>query len=62
MATGGGSPLLTANAKWLGPGGESLIHLPSEDLIVFHAYSAVKVAPSLHISTLGWKNGGHRPP
>jgi len=39
------------------PPGESLIHLPSDDLIVFHAYSAVKVAPSLHTSTLGWKNG-----
>jgi len=33
------------------------MHLPSEDLIVFHACSAVKVAPSLHISTLGWKDG-----
>lgn len=57
MAAGGGSPLLSANAKWLGPGGESLIHLPNEDLIVFHAYSATNGFPSLHISTLGWKDG-----
>ena len=57
MAQGGGSPLLSANQKWLGPGGGSLLHLPQEDLIVFHAYSAVSGRPSLHISTLGWHNG-----
>jgi arabinan endo-1,5-alpha-L-arabinosidase len=57
MADGGGSPLLVANGKWLGPGGESLLHLPDEDLIVFHAYSAVDGHPALHISTVGWKDG-----
>jgi arabinan endo-1,5-alpha-L-arabinosidase len=62
MTDGGGSPLLVANAKWLGPGGESLFHLPkgvplSGDIIVFHAYSAVDGHPALHISTLGWKDG-----
>ncbi|MBB5059839.1 arabinan endo-1,5-alpha-L-arabinosidase [Granulicella aggregans] len=56
MATGGGSAFLTANSKWLGPGGESLIHLPKQDLIVFHAYNATDGKPSLHISTLGWKD------
>jgi len=57
MTEGGGSPLLVANGKWLGPGGESLLHLPDEDLIVFHAYSAVDGHPALHISTVGWKDG-----
>jgi arabinan endo-1,5-alpha-L-arabinosidase len=57
MLGGGGSVLLIGNAKWLGPGGESLLHLPHEDLIVFHAYSAVNGRPSLHISTVGWKGG-----
>jgi arabinan endo-1,5-alpha-L-arabinosidase len=57
MAAGGGSPLLKANAEWVGPGGESLLHLPNEDLMVFHAYSAVNGRPSLHISTVGWKDG-----
>jgi arabinan endo-1,5-alpha-L-arabinosidase len=62
MADGGGSPLLVANTKWLGPGGESLLQLPkgaplSGDIIVFHAYSAVDGHPALHISTLGWKDG-----
>jgi len=57
MEGGGGSPMLTANSVWLGPGGESLLHLPQEDLIVFHAYSAANGRPSLHLSTLGWKDG-----
>ena len=57
MAEGGGSPVLVANATWIGPGGESLLHLPHEDLIVFHAYSAVNGRPALHISTVGWKGG-----
>jgi arabinan endo-1,5-alpha-L-arabinosidase len=57
MTAGGGSPVLTANSKWLGPGGESLLKLPAEDLMVFHAYSAVDGHPALHISTIGWKDG-----
>jgi arabinan endo-1,5-alpha-L-arabinosidase len=57
MTDGGGSPLLKANSTWLGPGGESLLHLPDKDLIVFHAYSAVDGHPALHISTVGWKDG-----
>jgi arabinan endo-1,5-alpha-L-arabinosidase len=57
MLGGAGSVLLIGNSKWLGPGGESLLHLPHEDLIVFHAYSAVNGRPSLHISTVGWKDG-----
>jgi arabinan endo-1,5-alpha-L-arabinosidase len=57
MLEGGGSPLLQANGQWLGPGGESLLHLDHEDLIVFHAYSATDGHPALHISTVGWKDG-----
>jgi arabinan endo-1,5-alpha-L-arabinosidase len=56
MFGGGGSQLLVGNSTWLGPGGESLLHLPDEDLIVFHAYSATNGRPALHISTLGWKD------
>jgi len=57
LMEGGGTQLLFPNAKWLGPGGESLLQLPGKELIVFHAYSAVDGAPALHISTLGWKDG-----
>jgi arabinan endo-1,5-alpha-L-arabinosidase len=59
MLEGGGSPLLVANQRWLGPGGES-VHLgigKDRDIIVFHAYDATTGRPSLQISTLTWRNG-----
>ena len=58
MTEGGGSALLTANAKWLGPGGESIAKNPhGGDLIVFHAYDAHTGKPAMQISTISWKNG-----
>ncbi len=57
MLEGGGSPVLSANGKWLGPGGESLFRHDGLDYIVFHAYSSVTGLPALHISTLAWKDG-----
>jgi arabinan endo-1,5-alpha-L-arabinosidase len=57
MMEGGGTAVLLANETWLGPGGESLLHMPDEDFIVFHAYSAKDGHPALHISTVGWKDG-----
>lgn len=60
MMEGGGGALLSANSTWLGPGGESLLHQPDKDLIVFHAYSATDGHPQLQISTLGWKDGWPR--
>lgn len=58
MTDGGGSLLLGANQRWLGPGGESVLMEPKgKDLIVFHAYDAQTGKPSLQISTLMWKDG-----
>ncbi len=58
MQQGGGSQLLRPNQKWLGPGGESLLHLADDsDLIVFHAYDAITGRPALQISTVVWKKG-----
>ena len=57
MLDGGGSPLLTANGRWIGPGGASVLQQPEGDYIVFHAYDAANGAPALQISTLVWKNG-----
>ena len=62
MEFGGGSPLLAANSIWLGPGGESLLHLKAgtmsgQDLIVFHAYSAKDGRPAMHLSTIAWVDG-----
>jgi arabinan endo-1,5-alpha-L-arabinosidase len=58
MAQGGGTALLSGNARWVGPGGESLLHLSTgEDIIVFHAYDAQTGHPALQISTIAWHDG-----
>jgi arabinan endo-1,5-alpha-L-arabinosidase len=58
MQQGGGTLLLGPNKRWLGPGGESVLHQAAgTDLIVFHAYDATTGRPALQISTLAWKDG-----
>jgi arabinan endo-1,5-alpha-L-arabinosidase len=58
MQKGGGAPLLASNARWVGPGGESLLHRKDgSDLIVFHAYDATTGRPSLQISDIVWHDG-----
>jgi arabinan endo-1,5-alpha-L-arabinosidase len=57
MSEGGAKPLLSANQKWLGPGGESILLQKDGDIIVFHAYDAKTGVPSLQISTLTWTDG-----
>lgn len=58
MMEGGASLLLHANARWLGPGGESvLMQKHGPDLIVFHAYDAKTGRPSMQLSTLTWRDG-----
>jgi arabinan endo-1,5-alpha-L-arabinosidase len=57
MPEGGGTQLLSANSRWLGPGGESILQRPEGDIIVFHAYDALTGKPALQISTLTWKDG-----
>jgi len=57
LIEGGGTQLLTANSRWLGPGGQSVMQRPEGDIIVFHAYDAVTGKPALQISTLTWKDG-----
>ena len=58
MLQGGGTQLLTATPRWLGPGGASVLMQPGDnDIIVFHAYDAHTGRPALQISTLTWKHG-----
>jgi arabinan endo-1,5-alpha-L-arabinosidase len=57
MLKGGGTELLTANSRWLGPGGESILQRKEGDIIVFHAYDAATGKPALQISTLTWDHG-----
>lgn len=57
MSDGASEPLLSANKKWLGPGGESILLQKDGDIIVYHAYDAKTGVPSLQISTLAWTDG-----
>jgi arabinan endo-1,5-alpha-L-arabinosidase len=58
LTDGGGTPLLVANTRWLGPGGESiLLGQKHKDLIVFHAYDAKTGKPSMQLSTIEWSGG-----
>ena len=60
MLEGGGTPLLSSNSRWIGPGGESVLQDHEGDVIVFHAYDAITGRPVLQISTLTWKHGWPR--
>lgn len=57
MVRGGGTQILSATSKWLGPGGASVLMTPGKNLLVFHAYDAHTGWPALQISTLVWKHG-----
>lgn len=58
MTSGGGTQLLQPNQRWLGPGGESVLHdTNGTDLMVFHAYDATTGRPALQISTITWRDG-----
>jgi len=58
MLDGGGTLLLGPNSRWVGPGGESVLHQTGgTDLIVFHAYDATTGKPALQISGLSWRDG-----
>jgi arabinan endo-1,5-alpha-L-arabinosidase len=58
LTQGGGTELLGKNARWLGPGGESILMDPAgQDLIVYHAYDATTGKPSMQISTIDWTGG-----
>jgi arabinan endo-1,5-alpha-L-arabinosidase len=58
LTAGGGTELLVANSRWLGPGGGSVYHnSQGGDLIVFHAYDSKTGKPSMQLSTIEWING-----
>lgn len=58
MAEDGGSELMKADKRWLGPGGESiLMQEDGPDIMVFHAYAATDGKPALQVSTISWERG-----
>ncbi len=60
MLEGGGTPLLLANSRWIGPGGESLLQQKDGDIIVYHAYDGTTGHAFLQISTVAWVKGWPR--
>lgn len=60
LLAGGGTPVLQANSRWAGPGGETAIHDPAsgDDLLVFHAYDPSTGKPYLQLSTIAWTSDG----
>ena len=58
MMDGGGTEVLSGNAEWVGPGGESVMHdRDGTDVMVFHAYDMVTGRPQLQISRIAWRDG-----
>jgi arabinan endo-1,5-alpha-L-arabinosidase len=58
LADGGGTELLSANSRWLGPGGGSVYQdSQSQSLMVFHAYDSKTGKPSMQLSTIDWTGG-----
>jgi arabinan endo-1,5-alpha-L-arabinosidase len=58
LADGGGTELLLANSRWLGPGGGSVYRdSQNRSLIVFHAYDSRTGKPSMQLSTIDWTGG-----
>ncbi len=56
MLDGGGTPLLVGNARWAGPGGESILHQKNGDIMVFHAYDGKTGDAYLQISSIAWED------
>jgi arabinan endo-1,5-alpha-L-arabinosidase len=58
LADGGGTELLSANSRWLGPGGGSVYQdSQNRSLIVFHVYDSNTGRPSMQLSTIDWTGG-----
>jgi arabinan endo-1,5-alpha-L-arabinosidase len=58
MLSGGGTPVLSGNARWRGPGHNALLRRGNELLNVYHAYDALNDGiPTLRIAQLNWQEG-----
>ncbi len=55
---GGGTPVVTGNERWRGPGHNALLKQGTEFVNVYHAYDALNNGvPTLRISELVWQEG-----
>lgn len=59
MTSGGGTILLGTHGRYIGPGGETVMHDENGDFLVYHYYDAyANGSPALGISKLGWDAAG----
>jgi len=61
LMEGGGTLLVEGSEDWRGPGGQSLLHEDSQDLMAFHSYNAVTGKATLMVSRITWKQGWPQP-
>jgi hypothetical protein len=61
MLEGGGTQLLVANGRWLGPGGESILQRPEGDVIVFHATTQSPASLHFKFQLSPGRTTGHMP-
>ena len=61
LMDGGGTLLVAGSENWRGPGGQSLVHEDSYDLMAFHSYSAITGKATLMVSRIKWKEGWPQP-
>ena len=55
---GGGTPLVSGNARWRGPGHNAIVQRGSTWLNIYHSYDALNAGvPTLRISELVWQEG-----
>jgi arabinan endo-1,5-alpha-L-arabinosidase len=57
LLEGGGTLVIEGSENWRGPGGQSLFHDDSQDLMAFHSYSSVSGKATVMVSRIRWKDG-----
>jgi arabinan endo-1,5-alpha-L-arabinosidase len=58
LLRGGGTPVVSGNARWRGPGHNAIVQRGSTWLNVYHSYDALNAGvPTLRISELVWQEG-----
>ncbi|MBC9795664.1 arabinan endo-1,5-alpha-L-arabinosidase [Sinomicrobium weinanense] len=58
MTEGGGTPVITGNARWAGAGHNSIYTFDGKDYLIFHAYdNSDEGKPKLKIMEVSWKDG-----
>ncbi|MFI5792277.1 arabinan endo-1,5-alpha-L-arabinosidase [Streptomyces sp. NPDC051677] len=58
MTNNGGTPVLESHGRYIGPGGQSIMHDTDGDLIVYHYYDGNdNGTPKLGVNLLNWNTG-----